>query len=149
MIAIDTNVLVYGHRGETDQHETALKRLTLLCEGIEPWALPLPCVSEFFRVVTHPRVFNPPSRLSEALDFVASLLDAPSCRILSPGHGYLDHFFTVLQNADARGNLVFDAQIVALCREHGVSKVLTNDRDFERFEGISVDYLQTSSGVTE
>ncbi len=46
-----------------------------------------------------------------------------------------------MQNADVRGNLVFDAQIVALCQEHGISNVLTNDRDFERFNGIVVQYL--------
>jgi predicted nucleic acid-binding protein len=28
---------------------------------------------------------------------------------------------------------VFDAQIVALCREAGVSALLTEDRDFARF----------------
>jgi predicted nucleic acid-binding protein len=60
---------------------------------------------------------------------------------LKPGDYYLDHFFAVMRDADARGNLVFDAQIVALLLEHGISRVLTNDRDFERFRGISVDYL--------
>ncbi len=141
MIAIDTNVLVYAHRAETELHETALSHLTSLCEGNQPWALPVSCLSEFFRVVTHPKVFNPPSKLGEALDFARSVTDAPACRLLRPGNHYLDHLFSVMQEADARGNLVFDAQIVALCREHGVLKVLTNDRDFERFGGISVDYL--------
>ena len=141
MIAIDTNVLVYAHRGETELHDGALQKLVELCEGIEPWALPLPCLSEFFRVVTHPRVFNPPSKLRDALDFVTSLVDAPSCRLLRPGDSYLEHLFSVMQNADARGNLVFHAQIVALCREHGIATVLTNDRDFERFKEISVEYL--------
>ncbi len=141
MIAVDTNVLVYAHRGETDLHDAALSSLTGFCEGIEPWALPLPCLSEFFRVVTHPRVFNPPSKLNDAMSFATSLLNAPSCHILAPGDTYLEQFFTTMQGADARGNLVFDAQIVALCREHGVSEVLTNDRDFERFRHISVRYL--------
>ncbi len=60
MIAIDTNVLVYAHRAETDLHEMALDHLTSLCEGNQPWALPVPCLTEFFRVVTHPKVFTPP-----------------------------------------------------------------------------------------
>lgn len=141
MIAVDTNVLVYAHRGETDLNTTALGRLSELSEGVEPWALPAPWLSEFFRVVTHPRVFNPPSKLNEAIAFAKSLLDAPSCRLLRPGNNYIQHFFEILQSADARGNLVFDAQIVALCREHGISEVLTNDRDFERFGGLSIEYL--------
>lgn len=141
MIAIDTNVLVYAHRGETDLHSAALARLRELSEGVEPWALPVPCVSEFFRVVTHPRVFNPPSKLSEAAAFARSVLDAPSCRLLRPGSSFIQHLLDIMQSADARGNLVFDAQIVALCREHGISRVLTNDRDFQRFSGMSIDYL--------
>ena len=142
MIAIDTNVLVYAHRAESELHDVALQELTRFCEGSEPWALPLPCLSEFFRVVTHPRVFNPPSKLHDAVDFVKSLTEAPTCRILRPGDNYLEHLFLVMQKADVRGNLVFDAQIVALCREHGITNVLTNDRDFERFGEISVRYLK-------
>lgn len=134
-------MLVYAHRTETAHHEIALNQLTELCENNQPWALPVPCLSEFFRVVTHPKVFNPPSKLDEVLDFIQSVTNAPACRLLKPGKHYLNQFFTVLQEADARGNLVFDAQIVALCREHGIARVLTNDRDFERFHDISVDYL--------
>ena len=141
MIAIDTNVLVYAHRAETEFHEVALERLMQLCEGNQPWALPVPCLSEYLRVVTHAKVFNPPSKVSEALEFAEAVTNAASCRLLKPGKHYLDLLFSVVQEANARGNLVFDAQIVALCREHGVSTVLTNDRDFERFSGISVDYL--------
>jgi len=141
MIAVDTNVLVYAHRGETELHQSALDQLTSFCEGDNPWALPLPCLSEFFRVVTHPRVFNPPSKLEDAIDFVKSLERSPSCRILRPSVHYLEHLYTTMRDANTKGNLVFDAQIAALCKENGISKVLTNDRDFERFDGISVIYL--------
>ncbi len=141
MIAIDTNVLVYAHRAETTLHNRALDRLTNLCENNQPWALPVPCLSEFFRVVTHPKVFNPPSTLADALDFARAVAEAPACRLLKPGAHYLDQFLAVMEAADARGNLVFDAQIVALCHEHGVTKILTNDRDFQRFSDIAVEYL--------
>ncbi len=134
-------MLVYAHRAETELHDTAMSRLTNLCDGNQPWALPIPCLSEFFRVVTHPKVFNPPSRLIDTLSFSRSVTEAPACRLLRPGDGYLEHFFSVMQAADARGTLVFDAQIVALCREQGVKQILTNDRDFARFDGITVDYL--------
>jgi predicted nucleic acid-binding protein len=33
-----------------------------------------------------------------------------------------------------QGDLAFDAQLVAVCREHGVVEILTEDRDFARFE---------------
>ena len=47
----------------------------------------------------------------------------------------------VARQADSRGNLMFDAQIGALCREHGIGTILTNDRDFARFEPLQVRRL--------
>jgi predicted nucleic acid-binding protein len=35
-----------------------------------------------------------------------------------------------------RGNLALDAQIAAVCREHGLAEILTEDRDFARFDGV-------------
>jgi len=40
--------------------------------------------------------------------------------------------------ADRKGFTSFDAQLVAVCREHGVSTILTEDRDFSRF-GLRLD----------
>jgi predicted nucleic acid-binding protein len=39
------------------------------------------------------------------------------------------------------GNLAFDAQIVAVCRESGVRALLTEDRDFSRFEDFPVERI--------
>lgn len=35
-----------------------------------------------------------------------------------------------------------NAQIVALCREHVIADILTNDRDFDRFRDVRVRYLE-------
>ena len=56
MIAVDTNVLVYAHRVETDLHAVAVAELVGLGEGEDLWALPVFCITEFLRVVTHRRV---------------------------------------------------------------------------------------------
>jgi predicted nucleic acid-binding protein len=42
----------------------------------------------------------------------------------------------VIARSGVRGNLVFDAQIAAVCLEHGATTLLTEDRDFTRFQGI-------------
>ena len=67
MIALDTNILVYARREETSHHARAREILKQLAEGEQPWALPWPCIYEFIRVVTHPRVFDPPTDLESAL----------------------------------------------------------------------------------
>lgn len=134
MIAVDTNVLVYAHRQESSQHKQALAWLTALAEGPSLWGIPVFCIGEFVRVVTHSRVFDPPSTLAQAAAALEGLLASPSLRVLSPGVEFPRHFLVCAREADARGNLAFDAQIVAVCREHGCAALLTLDRDFDRFQ---------------
>ena len=141
MIAVDTNILIYAHRGETDLHDTAASQIIALAEGAERWALPVFCVTEFLRVATHRRVFNPPSTLAQAVAFIDGIIAAPNCELVLPGPEYLDRLFVAARHADAHGNLIFDAQIAALCLEHGIDNILTNDRDFGRFEWLQVRLL--------
>ena len=138
MIAIDTNVLIYAHREELPQHEQALNWLRHLAEGARPWAIPVFCLGEFVRVVTHSRIFDPPSTLEVALDALAGLRESPTLRILNPGPNYMACLRDCVLVADARGNLAFDAQIAAVCREQGVSMLLTSDRDFTRFPDLRI-----------
>ena len=132
-------MLVAAHRGEHTHHEPARTRLTALAEGEAPWGLPVYSVTEFLRVVTHPRVFTPPSELRDGCDFIDRLLDSPSARLLLPRSGFWESLRRACEAADARGNLVFDAQIAAVCVENGVSRLLTFDRDFHRFPDVSVE----------
>ena len=141
MIAVDTNVLIYAHRGETAWHEAARAQLVALAEGPARWGLPVFCVAEFMRVVTHGRVFNPPSSVSQAAAFVENLVAAPNCELVRPGTQFLDLLMKTARQSDARGNLMFDAQIAALCQEYGIDTVLTNDRDFGRFDALRVQTL--------
>lgn len=138
MIAVDTSVLIYANREETPQHAAALRTLRRLAEGHEAWALPIFCVGEFLRVVTHERVFDPPTPMNDALEAVSSLLASPALRLLSPGDRYWSLLATLIGRTAATGNLVFDAQIAAVCLEHGATTLLTEDRDFSRFPGLSV-----------
>lgn len=136
MIALDANVLVYARRAETPQHPVALSLLTRLAEGPEPWALPWPCVYEFLRVVTHAEVFDPPTPLDDALEDLEALFDSPSLSLLGEGRAHRGHLRNAVSWSHARGNLIHDAHIAALCLEHGVSELWTADRDFARFAGL-------------
>ena len=136
MIAVDTNILLYADREETPQHRAALRALRRLAEGHEAWAIPIQCVGEFLRVVSHDRVFQPPTPIGEALASIETLLASPAARLLLPGNRYLQILRDVIARSGVRGNLVFDAQIAAVCLEHGATTLLTEDRDFTRFQGI-------------
>lgn len=138
---MDTNVLVYAHRREMEQHPAGLRALTDVAEGGDAWALPVFVVNEFVRVVTHPRIFPRPSSRSQAIAAIDALLESPSVRVLHPGERYWRLLQQSLDEGQAHGNLVHDAAIVALCREHGVATLLTADRDFLRFPSIAVQAL--------
>jgi uncharacterized protein len=112
-----------------------------LAEGATAWALPVFVISEFLRVATHPRVLDPPSSPSDALKAIGSLLESGSVRVISPGDRYWQLLRESVFESGARGNLIMDAQIVAVCREHGAGTIVTEDRDFRRFTGILVQTL--------
>jgi toxin-antitoxin system PIN domain toxin len=136
VIALDTNILVYARRSETAHHTAARKLVRDLAEGDEPWAIPWPCVYEFLRVVTHPKVFDPPTDLETALADLESLLESPSLALLREGSGHMTYFQRMIGEGEAKGNLVHDAHIAALVLEHGVRELWSTDRDFARFPGV-------------
>jgi len=75
LIAVDTNLLVYAHRSDSPWFDAARKVLRPLVEGTATWAIPWPCVHEFLAVVTHPRIYNPPTPLRVALEQVCGERD--------------------------------------------------------------------------
>ena len=83
MIAVDTNILVYAHRADSEWHESARSRIRELAEGRVRWGLPWPCIHEFVAIVSHPRIYDPPSTLEEALDQVDAWLESPVAELLA------------------------------------------------------------------
>lgn len=138
MIALDTNILLHARREELEHHHAARRLLKEVAQGSEAWALPWPCVYEFLRVVTHPRVFDPPTQLAAALEDLDSLLDSPSLTLIGEGPEHRGHLRRTIETGGAVGNLVHDAHIAALAVEHGVAELWTLDRDFARFPGLTV-----------
>jgi toxin-antitoxin system PIN domain toxin len=136
MVALDTNILVYAARKETPNHAAALKLLRGLAEGTTPWAIPWPCLYEFLKVVTHPAIFRAPTPLDEAVDDAEALLDSPTLSMLGQGPSHRGHLRRMVLGAGAAGNRVHDAHVAALVLEHGVTELLTADRDFARFPGV-------------
>jgi toxin-antitoxin system PIN domain toxin len=137
MIAIDSNLLIYAHREDSPWHDAAYACIVDLAEGKAVWAIPWPCVHEFLAIVTHPRIYAPPTPLSKAIDQVDAWLGSPSLVILSESAKYWDELRSILQAGRVSGPLVHDARVAALCQQHGISELWTADRDFSRFPGLT------------
>lgn len=138
MIAVDTNVLVYAHRRDSEWHERASRCLRELASGSALWALPWPCLHEFLAIVTHPRIYKPPSPLRAAVDQVRAWLESPSVVVLSEEALHFDTLTEVMERGRVVGPRVHDARIAAICLDHGVSELWSADRDFSRFSELSV-----------
>ena len=138
MIAVDTNVLVYAHREDSPWHDAAYTRIAELAEGRAPWAIPWPCLHEFIAIVTHPRIYAPPSPPAAAVDQVDAWLESPSVTLLCESERYWPTLKVLVQDGRVTGPLVHDARVAALCLLHGVRELWTADRDFGRFAGLAV-----------
>lgn len=138
MIAIDTNVLVAFHRTDGPGHVAARAAYAEAGGDETAWALPWPCVHEFFAIVTHPRIFQQPSSAQEAIGAIDAWRVRPRVRFLAEDDGYWPVLAELVANGEIAGPRVHDARIASLCLDHGVRELWTADRDFSRFPKLRV-----------
>ena len=138
MIAVDTNILIYAYRTDSPHFHRASSRLRSLAEAPAAWAIPWPCMHEFLAIVTHPRVFVPPSPIEDALRQVEIWLESPSLTLLAEAEDYWRDLRALVISGRIAGPRIHDAKIAALCRQHGVHELWSADRDFSRFGGLKV-----------
>lgn len=137
MIAVDTQILVYSVRQDAPQHTSARRCLQALAESGAPWAITWPNIHEFLAIVTHPRIYKPPTPMKDALTQVEYWLESPSLRVLGEPPQYLPYLSQITLNSGINGPAIHDARIAALCLAHGVRQLYTADRDFSRFPGLA------------
>jgi toxin-antitoxin system PIN domain toxin len=138
VIALDTNVLVYAHRIDSPFNTRAADVVRELAEGVNAWALPWPCIAEFFAVVTNHRIFSDPTPSVTALAQVDAWLASPSSRVLSDVPRTWSTLSGLVSRSKVGGAGVYDAHIAAICVDHGVKELWTADRDFSRFPSLTV-----------
>lgn len=138
MIAVDTSVLVSAHRREATGHRCAALKLRELAEGAARWAIPWPCVYEFFAVVTDPRIWRSASTQAQAWTQIEAWRGSPSLHLLAEPADFGETLAPLLLRTRVRGAVVHDARIAALCLVHGVEGLLTRDRDLSLFPELAL-----------
>jgi hypothetical protein len=134
MIAFDANILVYAHRRESRHHHVAVDALRASAGARAAWAIPWPCLFEFFSVVTNPRIWKEAaSSADQAWRQILAWTSSPSVLLLAESRDFLVVLETFLLRPRVRGPIVHDARVAALCVAHGVTELLTADRDFALF----------------
>jgi toxin-antitoxin system PIN domain toxin len=128
----DVNILVYAHREEAREHRRYAEWLMECATGAEPFALSEPVLHGFVRVVTNPRIFDPPSTCEQAFRFLNAFLARPACILIRPGPRHWPIFHQLCTSSRISGKLVADAVHAAVAIESGCEWV-TADTDFSRF----------------
>lgn len=135
---IDTNVLVYASDESSAFHDRASALLQTIAAGPDLVYLFWPVVLSYLRISTHPAIFKAPLSPVDAMTNIDSLVSRPHVRTRGEADGFWDAYRRVGAETLVRGNLVPDAHVVALMREHSVTTIWSHDRDFRKFPRIRV-----------
>lgn len=138
MRAVDTNVLVYAFFSDSPFHDAARKSVEGLAQSAVAWAIPWPCIHEFYALVTNPKIFPDPDLPTQARAQIDAWMSSPSLQLLTETTGHWAALNRLLISGRITGPAVHDARIAALCLTHGVTELLTLDRDFSRFSELKV-----------
>ena len=134
MILVDTNILLYAHVSDFEQHRPARAWLDGRLSGPTRVGLPWQSLLGFVRLVTNPRIFPRPESAARAWDQVVDWLDAAPAWVPVPTDRHAEVLGTLVP-AVSGPNLWPDAHLAALAIEHGLT-VMSTDGDFARFPGL-------------
>jgi len=132
VVLLDVNVLVTAMREDVPRHAVMRAYVESLRTAPEPFGISDLVLSGALRVLTHPRVFVPPTPPDLALAFVRALRASPNLVVVAPGPRHWEIFTGLLKSSGAKGNLVSGAWQAALAIEHGCEWI-SDDADFARF----------------
>ena len=103
MIAVDTNILVYAHRGDSPFHDRARSALESLANASREWAVPWPCAHEFLAIVTHPRIYRTATPPATALAQLHALHALPNLVFIGEADEHLQHLEPLALGARVHG----------------------------------------------
>ena len=138
MIAIDTNLLIYAHRGGSPQHDEARAVLAKVLEDPRGWGICSPTIAEFWSIVTHPEIPGGPSSSAVVTHFFHSLITEGRGAIWAPGPGFGERLMRWASSLKVRGKRIFDLQIAVVALEHGAQEIWTHDQRFATVPGVRV-----------
>lgn len=135
---VDANVLLYASDTSSPNHQASREFLAERATGPDLFYLFWPTIMAYLRIATHPAIFESPLVPEVAAANIESLLRLPHVRTGSETERFWETWRATTHSLVVRGNLVPDAHLVALMREHGVGIIWTNDRDLRKFDSIRV-----------
>lgn len=139
---VDVNILLHASDRSSPLHDKAAAFLQGCATGKGVFCIAWVTAMSYLRMATHGAIFSNPLSADEACANLQALLSLPHCRALGEEEGFWAAYREVTSDVPARGNLVPDAHLATVLRQHGVVKLYTHDRDFRKFDFLeAVDPL--------
>ncbi len=135
MRLLDINVVLAAHRDDHPHFEAARAWLDDALAARAPFSVTDLVAGSFLRIATNRRIFSIPTPLPDAFAYLRALRNQPGHVPLGPGPLHLEILERLCNDADARGDLVADAQLAAVAIEHAC-ELVSFDRDFARFTDL-------------
>lgn len=136
--SIDANLLLYASDSSSPDHEAAKGFLSDRVHERDLMCLTWPALMAYQRIATHPSIFTRPLDPAAAWQNVQSLIRLPRARVITEEPGFAEDYAGIAGSMPVRGNLVPDAHIATILRQHGVGTIYTSDRDFRKFDFLKV-----------
>ena len=131
----DNNILINAFRPDTRHHVRAKTWLEKSLNNSLSIRLFPTIETGFLRVVTHPKIFNMPSTLHEAREFLSDLCLLPQVDMCPWTASARDLWIKLCQELKLSGNDCNDAMLAAVAMDRGL-RIVTFDRGFERFKKL-------------
>lgn len=131
--SLDVNLMLYSSDDSSPFHSRARDFLKACAGRDEPLFLCYLTLMSYIRISTHPRIFTNPLTPSEAMTNVETLATLPQTRLVAEREGFLELYKEVTKEVVVRANLVPDAHLWCILKQHGVSTLYTaNVDDFRK-----------------
>jgi len=145
IVALDTNVLVNALNEDSLNYAKARKLVSQVLEGRVGGVIAYQNLTEFYAVVTNPKILAKPLIAGEAIGEMENLLGG-NIKLIFPNRNTGKIWLSILKKKDAVGQEVHDKFLAATLLSNGVKKIVTGDKkDFEGIRGLETigldDYL--------
>ena len=137
---MDVNILVYAHREDVDNHTNIRYWLESVINGNTDYGYSELVLSGFIRIVTHPKVFETPTPLEDAISFVKQIKKQQNAVRITPKERHWSIFEDLIRETKAKGNFIPDAYHAALAIESGCQWV-TSDKGFKKIKGSKLNFF--------
>ncbi len=136
--SIDANLLIYASNSGCPEHEIAKAFIEDRSKDEDVFCLTWPTVFAYLRIATHPAIFESPLTPAVAWNNLNKLMRLPRSCMIAEEEGFAEHYETVTRGMVIRGNLVPDAHLAAILHQHGTLRLYSADKDFLRFDFLTV-----------